>query len=177
MKKLINVLVIIVLLVGALWLGNYLLIAKPVQNKITADPRNQGIALSGHYRYYVLPTSLVLNLTEVEGSHTRLDVLRTVLQASEVLKDKSFNEVILAFKGTGKFKIGGDYFKELGQTYDTQNPLYTVRTFAEHVTDMKGVKPYGQLQGGVFGVLAGGMEQFSDFSKKWYGHDLSLGHE
>lgn len=69
--------------------------------------------------------------------------------------------------------ITGTYFKELGETYDTQNPIYILRTFAEHVSNIDGTKPYGSLNGGALGVLAGEMDYFKDFSRKWYGDDLS----
>ncbi|MDT3403277.1 hypothetical protein [Mucilaginibacter terrae] len=79
----------------------------------------------------------------------------------------------MACRGTGKFKITGSYFKELGETYDSQNPIYTLRTFAENVSNMDGTKPYDSLEGGMLGVLAGEMDYFKDFSRKWYGNELS----
>ncbi|MFD1258333.1 hypothetical protein ACFQ3S_16125 [Mucilaginibacter terrae] len=175
MKKAIYAVLLLLVLGGGVVLTNYILLARPVNSKINADPRNKGVELSAHYRYYMLPSALVLNLTNISGDHSQLDVFRTVLQASEVLKNKSFNEVILAFKGTNKFKIKGDYFKELGETYNSQNPLYTVRTFPENVLNLDGASPYEKLQGGAFGVFAGGMDQFSDLSKKWYGEDFASG--
>ena len=169
MKKIIYFLIVLLLISGGVMLANEVLLNRPVKAKIKADPRNEGIALGAHYSSYVVPTALVLNLTGIEGSHSQLDVFRTVLQASQALKDQNFKEVFLAFKGAKKFKIPGAYFKELGETYDSQNPLYTVRTFPEKVLNLDGSSPYGKLEGGVFGVFAGGMEQFKDFSQKWYG--------
>jgi hypothetical protein len=173
MKKAIYAILLLLVLAGGVVLTNYALLTNPVNSKLTADPRNKGIELSAHYHYYMLPSALVLNLTGISGDHSQLDVFRTLLQASEVLKNKSFNEVILAFKGTNKFKIKGTYFKELGETYNSQNPLYTVRTFPENVQNLDGSSPYEKLQGGVFGVFAGGMDQFSDLSKKWYGEEFA----
>jgi hypothetical protein len=173
MKKVLYALVIAIVFGGTALLSNYLLIAYQIQNKLKGDPRDTGIALSGHYGYYIMPSTLVLNLTDVEGSHSQLDVFRTVLQASQELKDKKFKEVIFAFKNTSKFKVDGAYFKELGETYDSRNQLYTVRTFPEHVFNLDGSSAYAQLDGGVLGVLAGEMDQFKDFSERWYGNELN----
>jgi hypothetical protein len=173
MKKVVSIILLFLVLGGGILLTNYLLLTKPVNTKMATDPRNKGIDLDAHYRYYLMPSVLVLNLTGISGDHSQLDVFRTVLQSTEALKDKSFDEVILAFKGTNKFKITGAYFKELGQTYNTQNPLYTVRSFAEHVQNLDGTSPYEKLQGGTFGVFSGGMDQFSDLSRKWYGEEFS----
>jgi len=175
MKKAFYGILLLFVLGGGIWLANFLLLAKPVNHKTANDPRNKGIELSAHYSYYIMPSSLVLNLTGISGDHSQLDVFRTVLQASEALKAKSFDEVILAYKGTNKFKIKGAYFKEIGETYDTQNPLYTVRSFAENVQHLDGSSAYDKLQGGTFGVFAGGMDQFGDFSKKWYGEEFASG--
>jgi len=172
MKKIIYFLLVLLLIGGCIMLANELLINRPVKTKIQADPRNKGIALDAHYRSYVLPQVLVLNLTGIEGSHSPLDVFRTVLQASQALKDKEFKEVFLACKGTNKFKLPGAYFKELGTTYDSQNPLYTVRTFPANVLNLDGTPAYGKLEGGILGVFNAGMEQFTDLSKKWYTNEL-----
>ncbi|MBS7565732.1 hypothetical protein KHS38_15090 [Mucilaginibacter sp. Bleaf8] len=173
MKKVFYALVIAIVFGCIALLCNYLLIARPIKKKLQTDPRDMGIELSGHYRYYIIPSTLVLNLTDVEGSHSQLDVFRTVLQASQELKDKNFKDVIFAFKNASKFKVDGTYFKKLGETYDTENPLYTVRTFPEHVFNLDGSSAYAQLNGGVLGVLTGEMNQFKDFSEKWYGNDLN----
>lgn len=172
MKKIIYLLLVLLLIGGSIMLANELLINSPVKTKIQADSRNKGITLKAHYRSYVFPQALVLNITGIEGSHSPLDVFRTVLQASQALKDKDFKEVFLSCKGTNKFKLTGAYFKELGTTYDSQNPLYTVRTFPANVLNLDGTPAYGKLEGGILGVFNAGMEQFSNLSEKWYGKDL-----
>ncbi|WP_345954006.1 hypothetical protein [Mucilaginibacter sp. PAMB04168] len=173
MKKVIYIIVAIVITGSTVWLANYLFAGRPVQKKLQADPRNEGIELSAHYRYFILPNTLVINLTDTKGDHTQLDVFRTVLQASQALKGKTFTEVVFAFKNASKFKISGTYFKELGETYDLENPLYTVRSFPEHVFNMDGSSPYAKADGGVFAAFAEDMDQFKDFSRKWYGNDLN----
>ncbi|MDT3403278.1 hypothetical protein [Mucilaginibacter terrae] len=83
MKKIVYTLIIVCLLGGGVMLANYLIVGGPVKSKLSADPRNEGIELSAHYRAYVLPKVLVLSLDNTGDSHTQMDVLRCVLQASE----------------------------------------------------------------------------------------------
>ena len=44
---------------------NVLLVSHPVQQKLDRDPRNAGYAMSAHYRFYVEPKTLVLDLRRV----------------------------------------------------------------------------------------------------------------
>ena len=76
--------------------------------------------------------------------------------------------VILAYKGKSKFSLDGAYFKKLGKEYEFQNPVYTTRTFPEHVMDINGNPIYDQWTGGILGVLNKQMEDFNDFCEKWY---------
>jgi hypothetical protein len=175
MKKILYLLIVLLVIGGGVMLANELLINGPVKTKLQTDPRNQGIALNAHYRNYVLPGALVLNITGITGSQSPLDVFRAVLQASQALKDKDFKEVFLACKGTNRFKLTGAYFKELGTTYDNQNPLYTVRTFPANVQNLDGTPAYGQPEGGLFGAFTAGVEQFTDLSQKWYANELFNG--
>lgn len=99
MKRYVYTIILVALIGVGIVLADYLRIAGPIKNKLSADPRNEGIELSGHYLSYVWPDALVLNIDKTGDSHTQMDVLRCVLQASQVLKDKNFKEVILACRG------------------------------------------------------------------------------
>jgi len=73
--------------------------------------------------------------------------------------------------------VPGGYFQQLGQGYDAQNPLYTIRTFSHHVSTMDGAKPFPEPDGGLLRVLNDELEQFNDFNKRWYLDDFVARHK
>lgn len=176
MKKIIWIVIAFAILIGGFYLFNYLTLKQPVLTKIDSDSRNFGIEVDLHYKNYVIPNVLVFNLKNVSNDKAVADVFRVLLQATSELKEKDFETVELAFKGTTKFKLKGSYFKELGDEYETQNPVYTMRTFPENLMDLKGQPAYSEWTGGLLGVLNKQMEDFNDFNRKWYLEDLSLEH-
>jgi hypothetical protein len=174
MKKIFYLIAGIAIVVIGVYLFNYLQIIQPVNNRLSKDGRNSGVDIEVRYNTYVLPSSLVINLAGVTGDKSQVDVFRVLLQVSEALKEKDFTEVLLESKGEVKFKLPGSYFKELGQGYEKQNPMYTVRTFPENVLNVDGANAYGRVTGGLFGVFAKQMDDFKDFSEKWYLNDLKV---
>jgi hypothetical protein len=164
--------IILVLAVGAIYGFNYLTVIQPTQTKIQEDERNEGISVDVHYKFYVIPTTLVYDLKTVPTDKAAADVFRVFLQTSSALKDKTFEIIELSYKGQTKFFIKGDYFSELGNEFGTQNPMYTIRTFPENVFKANGEAAYLQWTGGALGVLGKQMEDFNDFNKNWYLDDL-----
>ena len=90
-----------------------------------------------------------------------MDVFRIFLQYANAQKDHQFQKVILASYGQKKFTLPGDYFRKLGQEYDSQNPVYTVRTFSHHLSGLDGAEPFPEPKGGMLWVLGKEMEQFN----------------
>lgn len=80
--------------------------------------------------------------------------------------------ILLQSKGKTKFQLKGDYFRQLGIEYGQQNPVYTMRTFTEHLYTSEGDKAFGTWTGGLLGVLKEQMEDFEEFHKKWYVEDM-----
>ena len=172
MKKIIWIVIALVIVIGGIYLFNYLTLIQPVLKTINSDNRNSGIEIELHYKNYVIPSDVVFNLKKVSGDKAVADVFRVLLQTTSALKDKEFKTVELAYKGKSKFKLKGLYFKKLGEEFETQNPVYTMRTFPENLLDMNGQPAYSEWSGGLLGVLNKQMEDFTDFNKKWYMEDL-----
>jgi hypothetical protein len=112
-------------------------------------------------------------LRGVSAQKAPIDVFRTFLQFAQALKDRKFDRVVLAHRGEHKFQIEGAYFHQLGNEYNVQNPVYTVRTFSENLYRMDGKAAYGKWTGGMLGVLKGQMEDFTKFHSEWYINDFS----
>jgi hypothetical protein len=88
---------------------------------------------------------------------------------ADTLKTRNFGRIILSSRGDDRFQLLGFYFRELGEEYQAQNPVYLVRTLPENVYDLSGYRVYETWQGGALGVLTQQLKDFSDFSARWYG--------
>ena len=93
---------------------NYIRIGSRVSSAINKDERNKGIIFSGRVAYYVNPSELILNLTQVDPTKAPIDVFRSLLQISESLSEYDFDKVILQYDGKDKFILTGKYFKNIG---------------------------------------------------------------
>jgi hypothetical protein len=160
---------IVVVIVLAFFGGlafNYFAVEQPLHRVLTSDPRNQVVTASAHFDEWISWNTLMFDITDISGSAREIDVFRTFLQYAQAMKSKHFDKVILACRGTKKFTLDGNYFQQLGQEYETQNPMYTIRTFPTHLTAMDGSKPFAEYVGGLLGVLGKEMEQFTEFNSK-----------
>jgi hypothetical protein len=152
---------------------NYLSLQVPLNAALSVDQRNDGIAVRAHYASYVQPNTVVFDLRSAGPEKAPIDVFRAFLQFAHELKDRRFERVVLSHRGEYKLQIEGEYFQKLGVEYKGQNPVYTVRTFPEHLYRMDGKTAYGQWTGGLLGVLKGQMEDFNKFHREWYIDDLT----
>lgn len=154
------------------YLFNSMTLTWPITKKINEDKRNEGISVKVRYKHYIFLNTLEFNLKNVSTEKASVDVFRVLLQTASHLKDKKFKKVELSYRGTTKFILTGDYFRQLGIELDKQNPMYTVRTFPENLYNKNGEASYGRWEGGMFRVFEKQMEDFNDFNKKWYIDEL-----
>lgn len=169
MKKTIVIVVAsIIALVAVTYAVNYFQLQQPMNQVIKDDPRNEGILVSVHYSNYVDASTLVYDLRKISGSNSPTDVFRVFLQFADRIKKKRLGSIELAYKGKTKFKIDGSYFQTLGEEYASQNPVYTMWTFPEHLKTPAGVEAYSTWTGGWLGVMSKQLEDFGDFHKRWY---------
>lgn len=173
MKKIAWVIIGVAIITGGIFALNHFTLEKPVTKTISSDVRNAGIQFTLHYKNYVNTDILVFNLKNISKDKAVADVFRVLLQTASALSETEFKTVELAFRGKTKFKIRGEYFHKIGIEYETQNPIYTMRTFPENVLNEEGEEAYSSWSGGLFGVLEKQMEDFNDFNEKWYLKDLS----
>ena len=89
------------------------------------------------------------------------------------MRNRKFESVELSFRGHTEFKISGQYFKTLGVEYSSQNPIYTIRTFPEHLMTPDGGQAFPTWTGGWLGFLNKQMEDFNEVHKRWYLSDLT----
>lgn len=163
---------VVVLLLFGIWAYNHFSLQTQMNDVISGDGRNDGISVSVHFGSYLNSSRLVYDLKEVSGAKSRADVFRVFLQFAKKMASRRFDVVELRWRGEMKFLIDGGYFRTLGEEYGSQNPIYTIRTFPEHLKNPGGSEAYGQWTGGWLGVLNKQIEDFNDFHTKWYGADI-----
>jgi hypothetical protein len=163
---------LVVFAILGVWAYNEVTLQKPLNKVLLSDPRNNVVQARARFDGWVDSSTLVFELTDVKGEASQMDVFRVLLQYAREQKDRRFERVILSAFGNKKFVVPGDYFQQLGQEYDAQNPVYTVRKFPTHILTMDGAQPFPEPRGGLLWVLKEEMEQFSDFNRRWYLDDF-----
>lgn len=169
----ITVACVLVLPIAGIFGVNEMVANRPLQRVIHDDTRNHGVEAKAHFDAWVKSSVLVIDIRALSADSSRMDIFRTLLQYAKEMKDRHYDRVVLVCRGTKKFVIAGDYFQQLGQEYDTQNPMYTIRTFPLHLESTSGDHPYSEYTGGLFAVLTKEMEQFTQSQDEWYWNDLS----
>ena len=167
--------VILLLAAGSVlsvYLYNEIELQSPLDN-VLASERNRAVTAKARFNNWIDTDTVVFDLKTVRGDASSMDVFRVLLQFAQSQKENKYSQVILAAYGEKKFIVPGDYFQQLGQEYGSQNPMYTVRTFAHHVSTMSGEKPFPEYTGGLLGVLGKEMEEFSDMNKQWFLDDYA----
>lgn len=161
----------------AIWLYNQSMLQGPLSKVLDSDSRDKNVIAKAHFDHWVDTGTVVFDLSDVSGESSSGDIFRVFLQFAQSQKDHTYNQVILAAYGEKKFVVPGDYFHELGIEYGSQNPMYTIRTFPHHVTDMNGTHPFPEYTGGLLGVLNKEMEEFNDMNRQWYQDDYIARHK
>jgi hypothetical protein len=162
---------------AGVWVYNEIALQKPLQRVLTSDSRNHAVTANVHFDGWIDTHTVVFDLSDVMDNSSEMDVFRVLLEYAKEQKDHQYRRIILAAYGQRKFVLPGEYFQQLGQEYDTQNPVYTIRTFSHHVSTMDGHQPFPEPDGGMLWILKEEMEQFTDFNKRWYLDDFIVRHK
>lgn len=164
--------VILLLAVSAAVAANLFLVTLPSFERLSADPRNAKVTIVAHLRWGVDPSTLVVDLWNVDGEASMADVDRCLLDIAAALKDRDFAHVQLAYRTSARFQMTGIYFKKLGTERDWQNPVYTMRTMQENMQTPEGLPAFGQWTGGWLGVANKQLEDHHSLHRRWWLDDL-----
>jgi hypothetical protein len=136
---------------------------------LAGDPRNKGV----DFRLLRNGDRLTFDLQGVSTDKAPLDVMRVLLQTAQALKEKRYNVVELRFRNAPRFLLPGTAFAVMGAEYTTQNPVYTIRTFPEKLTNPDGSRAFPKWEGGLLGVTGKQMEEVMEVHKRWYLNELA----
>ncbi|MBU2968189.1 hypothetical protein KO527_02310 [Pseudoalteromonas sp. C2R02] len=168
MKKILIIAVIFISVLGSsFWFKQ-----NNFNNIVSKDKRNKGVDIYIYNQFLLNPNVLIIDIQGIPSTNSQMDVIRVLMQYAQGIKGNSYSKVILSYKGTQKFFMNGDYFKNLGKEYGIQNPMYTVRTMPENLYKPEGKKAFSTWTGGALGVLSKQMQDLKSMSEQWYLDDL-----
>jgi predicted nucleic acid-binding Zn ribbon protein len=142
--------------------ANLLLLQEPVNDVIRENAAFQGMQVSAHYEYWVIPGVVVYDLKGLSFRQTPIDVHTAFLEFAKKLKEKRYSRVDLSYKGTTKFSIDGASFAKLGSEYEKRNFDFVLYRFAPlfHASD-----------GSAVTTNASQRDALLQFHRRWYGQD------
>jgi hypothetical protein len=140
----------------------------PVSNALSDETDSTTIA---YRRWLISPNQIVFDIRHVAPSVSMAEIDRRLFKAAEALKDRSYDNVTLAYRGSGKLLLSGAQFKTIGETRSYQNPIYTIRTLPEHVTELDGSEAFGTWTGGWIGVMGKQLEDHNELHARWWTRD------
>jgi hypothetical protein len=140
--------------------ANYFLLQEPVNDILKESSAFQGMKVSAHYQYYVVPGVVVYDLEGLSARQTPLDVQTALLEFAKKVKEKRYSRVDLAYRGQHKFSIDGASFVKLGQEYANRNFDYVLYKFPRLLR--------GESNTPVNGT---GRDALLEFHRQWYGED------
>ena len=141
--------------------ANLFLLQEPVNDILRENAAFQGMEVSAHYQYWVIPGVVVYDLKGLSVRQTPIDVHTAFLEFARELKEKRYSRVDLSYQGTTKFSIDGASFTKLGQEYAKRNFDYVLYTFPKLFRASDG-KPLESTQD---------RDALLQFHRKWYGQD------
>ena len=143
--------------------ANLFLLQEPVNDILHENAAFNGMSVSAHYQYYVVPGVVVYDLQGLSFRQTPIDVHTAFLEFAKKLKEKRYTRVELSYKGVSKFSIDGAGFQRLGEEYANRNFDFVLYSFARlfHPEDgSRGVK-----------TNASDRDALLEFHRQWYGQD------
>ncbi|HEX7153900.1 MAG TPA: hypothetical protein VF618_20590 [Thermoanaerobaculia bacterium] len=142
--------------------ANVFLLQEPVNDVIRENAAFQGMKVSAHYQYWVVPGVVVYDLQELSLKQSPIDVQRAFLEFAKKVKDKRYSRVELSHKGTTKFSIDGASFSKLGEEYAKRNFDYVLYRFPRLARPEGPAKPLAPSSDD---------EALKEFHRQWYGND------
>lgn len=141
--------------------ANLFLLQEPMNDVLKQNAAFNGMRISTHYEYWVVPGVVKYDLQSLSFRQTPIDVHTALLEFAKKLRHKRFSRVDLSYRGTTKFSIDGASFQRLGDEYAKRNFDFALYAFPR------------LLQGGNATARTAGSERDAliEFHRQWYGND------
>ncbi len=144
------------------YLANFLFLQQPMNEILQSNPAFQGMSVSAHYEYWIVPGVVVYDLKRL-GESTPLQVHTAFLEYARRMKDREFERVDLRFRGQDRFMLEGPEFRRAGLEYANRNFAWVLfdlpRRF--HATGRAAVTPDSS-----------DADALLEFHRRWYADEL-----
>ncbi|HET7710727.1 MAG TPA: hypothetical protein VFL80_02250 [Thermoanaerobaculia bacterium] len=141
--------------------ANLLVLQEPVNDILKRNASFQGMSVSAHYQYWIVPGVVVYDLKSLSVRQRPIDVHTAFLEFAKTLRDKKYERIELSHRGVAKFSIDGASFRRLGEEYAKKNYDYVLYTFPQLFRPANGAPA----------TAAGAGNELLDFHRQWYGDD------
>lgn len=142
--------------------ANLFLLQEPMNDVLKKNAAFNGMEVSAHYRYWVVPGVVVYDLRSLGVRQTPIDVHTAFLEFAKNLREKRYSRVELSYRGVQKFSIDGASFQKLGSEYAKRNYDYVLYHFPKLVRNPSG-SPVP--------AATSGRDALLQFHRRWYGED------
>ncbi|PYQ60880.1 MAG: hypothetical protein DMF58_06685 [Acidobacteria bacterium] len=144
--------------------ANLFLLQEPMNQILRQNSAFNGMEVSTHYEYWIVPGVVVYDLRELSFRQAPIDVHTAFLEFAKRLRERRYQRIELAYRGTAKFEIDGGIFRRLGDEYAKRNFDYVLYTFPRllHSIRPPHVDPASESD----------RDALVQFHREWYGHDL-----
>lgn len=142
--------------------ANLFLLQEPVNQIVKENAAFNGMSVSAHYEYWVIPSVIVYDLRGVSFRQTPIDVHTAFLEFAKKLKAKRYSQIQLSYKGVTKYSIDGASFQRLGTEYAKRNFEFVLYQFPRL---FRSVGPPDKQPAG------GDRDALIEFHRHWYGTD------
>jgi len=143
--------------------ANLFLLQEPVNDILRENRAFNGMKVSAHYEYFVVPGVVVYDLQSLSFRQTPIDVHTAFLEFAKTLKEKRYKRVDLSYRGTKKFSIDGASFARLGTEYAKENFKFALYDFPRLFHTPDGTPPLDSATANRDALL--------QFHRRWYGED------
>ena len=142
--------------------ANLFLLQEPMNEILKQNSAFQGMSVSAHYQYWVVPGVVVYDLRQLSVRQTPIDVHTAFLEFAKRLRSKRLTRVDISYRGTTKFQIDGNSFQRLGDEYARRNFDFVLYRFPRLFHSVS--RPNQPLSSSDRDALV-------QFHKQWYGDD------
>jgi hypothetical protein len=137
--------------------ANLFLLQEPVNDILKQNAAFNGMKVSAHYEYYVVPGVVEYDLQTLSFRQTPIDVHTAFLEFAKKVKEKRYKRVDLSYKGKKKFSIDGASFAQLGREYAKENFKFALYDFPRLFQPSVATNT--------------NRDALLEFHRRWYGND------
>ena len=141
--------------------ANLFLLQEPVNDVLKENAAFNGMAVSAHYEYWVVPSVVVYDLRGISFRQAPIDVHTAFLEFAKRMRAKRYSQIQLSYRGVTKYSIDGASFQRLGAEYAKRNFAFVLYQFPRL---FRSVGPPEKEPGGDRDALI-------EFHRHWYGYD------